>query len=102
MTKRVPTSRIEQIVGCARHRKVHWGRAVSAEQTVYILHSQACRDEQEDLRDCRFSRALDNGINPDDWSGVEDRPIALAVWGSQLIPMRSTEGRHIRLSAGDA
>jgi hypothetical protein len=87
----VPTEDIERIVGIARHRKVHYGRAVSAEETVYILHSRACLDSGIDLRDCRFSVALDEGINMEAWLDMQDVPVALGVWDGRLIPLRGTE-----------
>lgn len=50
MTDLVPADQIEQIVGARRHPLAHLGRAVSAEQTVYILHSQRCKgDGPEDI-----------------------------------------------------
>lgn len=76
MTKIVPADEIETIVGVQRHSTEHWGRAVSSEQTVYILHSQECRDSGIDLRECPYSLALDNGIDPFDWT--ED--VALRLW----------------------
>lgn len=88
MSDLVPSDQIEGKVGIARHRKVHFGRAVSAEQTVYILHSQQCLDSGIDLRECRFSTALDQGINLAQWEGREDRPVALGVWGDRLIPIK--------------
>lgn len=42
MTERVPADEIENIVGRKRSVKDHYARAVSAEQTVYILHSREC------------------------------------------------------------
>lgn len=62
MSDLVPADQIEQIVGARRHKLAHLGRAVSAEQTVYVLHSFACRDSGIDLRTCVYSRALDAGI----------------------------------------
>lgn len=75
MTDLVNPNEIEEIVGVKRDPLLHWGRAVSAEQTVYILHSQECVDSGIDLRDCAFSKALDKGINPNKW--VEDCPVVL-------------------------
>jgi hypothetical protein len=84
----VPSDRIEAIVGVSRHPSEHWGRAVSAEQTVYILHSAACRDSGIDLRDCDYSIALDNGINDlSDWIGREDTPVQLSICYGWLIPV---------------
>jgi hypothetical protein len=71
----VPAEDIERIVGVERHPTEHWGRAVSAEQRVYILHSQECLDSGRDLRECPYSLALDNGIDPFDWT--EDVPVSL-------------------------
>lgn len=92
MSDLVPTTDIERIVGVARHRRAHMGRAVSADQTVYILHSQECRDSGIDLRECRFSVALDNGIRACDWEDRQDIPVALGVWGNRLIPIMNMTG----------
>jgi len=91
MSDLVDASQIERLVGVKRHRQAHYGRAVSAEQTVYILHSQRCLDSGTDLRDCRFSVALDQGIRQNRWQGHEDVPIALGVWHDRLIPLVGTE-----------
>lgn len=91
MSDLVPAEDIERIVGVARHRKAHYGRAVSAENTVYILHSAECRDSGIDLRDCRFSQALDRGIRTYSWNGFEDVAVALAVWNERLVPLAGTE-----------
>ena len=71
----VPSDQIEDIVGADRHAAQHLGRAVSDEQVVYVLHSQRCKDSGIDLRDCPWSKALDVGIDLDDWRGYEDRPL---------------------------
>ena len=90
MSELVPTSDIEAIVGANRHPDVHIGRAVSAEQTVYILHPDDCREYFDDLRDCPFSKALDKGIDAERWEGFEDQPVRL--WVSmqtlRLVPER--------------
>ena len=89
MTDLVPTDEIEQIVGIERHAMRHYARAVSAEQTVYILHSHLCKDTYADLRDCPFSMALDNGIDEYDWSDLEDQPVRVTITRSQrLVPVR--------------
>lgn len=72
----------QQVVGVPRHDSSHYGKMVTAEQRVYILHSQACLDSGRDLRACPFSRALDHGIDEDMWEGWEDQPVLLAT----LIP----------------
>lgn len=83
MTDIADPAKIEAIVGVPRHATEHYGRAVSAEETVYILHSQECKDSIADLRDCAYSVALDRGIThwlP--WAGwrlVQDTPVRLAI-----------------------
>lgn len=88
MTEIVPSEDIEKIVGRRRAQRVHYGRAVSEEQRVYILHSHKCVDSGIDLRDCQFSVALDNGIDLTYWwLGSEDIPVVLAVRGPHLVPL---------------
>jgi len=88
----VPAADIERIVGAVRDERQHLGRAVSAELTVYVLHSQQCRELHEagarDVRECLFSLALDRGIDPADWAGMEDRPVVLRARGGRLVPAR--------------
>ena len=81
----VDADQIEEIVGVKRHNKNHRGRAVSAEQTVYILHSQECLDSGADLRDCMFSVVLDRGIRIKEW--VEDVPVTLRIRDGRLVPL---------------
>ncbi len=88
MSEKVPPDQIEQIVGTERHRTRHYARAVSAEQTVYILHSRECCDRYDDLRDCPWSLALDRGIDLDEWKGREDRAVLVRVRAGRLIPDR--------------
>ena len=87
MTNLVSPSSIEETVGVKRHRQAHYGRAVTSEQTVYILHSQRCLESGIDLRECRFSLALDSGIELQSWKGHEDRPVVLGVWRDRLMPL---------------
>lgn len=88
MSNLVPTEDIERIVGVERHETQHYARAVSDEQTVYILHSRECLDSGRDLRECPLSLALDNGIDPAEW--VEDQPVKVRVEGvyehTRLVP----------------
>jgi hypothetical protein len=90
MSDIVPAADIERIVGASRHHAAHYGRAVSTEQTVYILHSKDCLDSGIDLRECLFSVALDNGISMDRWAEFEDTPVELWVSTAdgRLVPMR--------------
>jgi len=87
MSNLVPADRIEAIVGAVRHPTDHIGRAVSAEETVYILHSQECRDSGVDLRECPYSLALDFGVDLSGW--VEDVPVRLAFVDDRLVPLEA-------------
>lgn len=100
MTDIVPAEDIERIVGVKRHALIHYGRAVSAEQRFYILHSKSCVDRLPDLRRCSFSRTLDNGIDPKDWDGHEDAAVRLGMKNptgrrsdERLIPFAGTAAR---------
>lgn len=84
MSDLVPTDQIESIVGARRHAWKHYARAVSAEQTVYILHSRTCLETGIDLRECEFSRALDRGIDPKRWR--EGVALVVEVVHGQLLP----------------
>lgn len=88
MSERVPADQIEQIVGVPRHSTRHYARAVSAGQTVYILHSQTCKEMTPDLRTCVYSTALDSGIDEYEWSDVEDRPVHVTIRAGRLVPVR--------------
>lgn len=86
MSRAIPTDMIEGIVGIRRDRVVHYARAITAEKTVYILHSQECLNSKIDLRDCQFSIAMDKGILLGDWSGLYDRTVAIGIWQGRLVP----------------
>ena len=73
-----------QIVGRDRHETEHYGRAVSAEERVYILHSRECFESGRDLRQCEFSIAMDLGIDLDRW--VEDQTVLLEIEDGLLVP----------------
>jgi len=74
MSEIVNPAEIETIVGVERQPFAHFGRASSDERMFYILHSQACLEIHEDLRNCYFSRALDNGIDEERWDGFGIAP----------------------------
>ena len=57
----------QEIVGAERDPYCHIARADSERQVVTILHSHACLNSYEDLRECPFSRSLDRGIVEADW-----------------------------------
>jgi hypothetical protein len=88
MVNRVDSDQIEEIVGHARHRRAHYGRAVSSEQQFYILHSSLCKEATNDRLDCEFSEALEDGIDMEVWGRLQDRPVLLAVYEGRLEPAR--------------
>lgn len=83
----VPAEDIETIVGQERHKVCHYGRAVSAEETLYILHSHDCKDSGTDLRECEYSIALDRGLIPLAWQGFEDEAVVLYIELGRLFPL---------------
>lgn len=86
MSERVPANEIERIVGKTRHSRIHYGRAVSSEQTIYILHSQNCLEENPDLRECDFSVAMDNGLDMNVWEKHQDSAVVLSIVNNRLWP----------------
>lgn len=89
----VDTDKIESIVGIQRDEHRHWGRAVSSEQSVYILHSKSCVDSGKDLRYCYYSKALAEGINTNKWAGALDRPVKLGVEEGRIVPVDLWSGK---------
>lgn len=77
-------------MGVRRHATAHVGRAVSAKQRVYVLHSAECLTSGRDLRECEYSVALDRGIaDPWPWSRwrrVPDRPVRLHIVDGWIMP----------------
>lgn len=100
MTKPVPATEIESIVGRQRHESDHYARADSENQTVFILHSRECLQAFDDLRECPFSIALDRGIYHYvpwwGWRRVQDRPVRVQIFREWLVPdlmaVREAEG----------
>jgi hypothetical protein len=86
MSDIVPTDEVEDIVGAERHEWTHLGRAVSEQQRVYVLHSKGCIDTGIDLRDCAYSKALDEGIELGEWEDWEDQPVWLWISDGRLLP----------------
>ncbi len=79
MTDLVDASEIEALVGAPRHDTLHLGRLDTARAAVFILHSAECLGTVDDLRHCRFSTALDEGVDELLWRGWKNRPVVLAV-----------------------
>lgn len=90
MSQLVDPSQIETIVGVQRDELKHYARAVSAEQTVYILHSYECLTSGVDLRECSFSLALDQGIETGRW--VEDVAVHVVIDNGRLVPAGAVTG----------
>lgn len=99
MTALVAPARIERIVGARRHEHLHLARAVSAEQVVYILHPYDCVANNFDLRFCRWSQALDEGIDMRRWRTRQDRAVIVTVAYGQLRPAPILAGYGIDLIA---
>ena len=87
MTEPVAPEDIEEIVGTVRNPYIHYGRAVSADDTIYILHSTQCLDSGVDLTECPFNVALGHGIWWKDWAGYEDQLVVLTVIAGRLVPI---------------
>ena len=87
----VSKDRIETIVGTTRSKTKHYARAVSAAETVYLLHSKECVDAGTE-QTCEFSQALEkNGISLIEWRGFEDRPVEVLAVGSWLTPKEAVK-----------
>ena len=80
-----PTT-IETTVGARRSETEHVARADTATQRVTILHSAQCVASTPDLRDCAFSKALDEGIDYRHWRPFTDRPVRVYLAGRMLVP----------------
>lgn len=88
MTQLVDPEKIESIVGVKRHARAHFGRMSHTDRILYILHSKLCLEDNEDLRQCKFSLALDRGLDPKKWEGFENLTIPLQVIDDKLVPAR--------------
>lgn len=86
MSDLVDPTQIETIVGAPRHPTQHIARMV--EGTVYILHSQRCKDSGIDLRECPWSRSMDAGVIASEWG---DRPHFVAPMSKALLPLNRTK-----------
>ena len=90
MSEIVDPEEIERVVGVRRHATLHFGRAVSGEQRVFVLHSEECVASTADLRKCEYSVALDRGIEALYpwlfWSTRQDQPLPLTIEKGWLVP----------------
>lgn len=106
MSELVDPSEIESIVGAARHETDHYARAVPAMKRVYILHSRQCVDTNEDLRQCRFSIALDKGIDHPvprgSWMHLQDRAVKVEILQGFMVPELKAVREAVRESKDQA
>jgi hypothetical protein len=83
MTQLESTATIEATVGVRRHPTRHIARVVTAEDRVYILHSDRCLNSRAnsttDLRDCMYSKALDRGLIASHWQDDLDRAVVVII-----------------------
>lgn len=79
MSEVLDSETVEEIVGASRREAEHVGRAVSAEERMYVLHSARCLATGHDVRACAFSAALDRGIDAALWSEHMDVPVVLGI-----------------------
>ena len=87
MTDLIKPDEIEILVGTRRHPIWHIGKVDTARQQVYIMHSYQRRHSGIDLRVCTFSLALDQGLQDEDWEGMQDVPVVLALGPTlRLVP----------------
>lgn len=86
MTIQIPAEVALDVVGVDRHPIEHWGKAVSAERLLYILHSESCVEARDDLTECIYSKALDNGIDLERWQGHFDKAALLVIEDWRLVP----------------
>ena len=79
---------VQAAVGAERREGEHLGRVVSAEERVYVLHSERCIESGIDVRKCAFSAALDRGLDEHVWRNHTDTPVVLAIGGAlgDLVP----------------
>lgn len=84
----VDPEQIEGLVGAKRLDMHHIARAASEKQIVFILHSQACLDSRgrDGLVDCRYSKALDRGIDMEVWEDWQDKAVLVLVKAGRLVP----------------
>ncbi|MCJ1709266.1 hypothetical protein [Microbacterium sp. VKM Ac-2923] len=70
---------VEAVVGTERREDEHVGRAVTAEERMYVLHSRRCIESGIDVRACAFSASLDRGIDLNVWRDHMDAPVVLGI-----------------------
>jgi len=95
MSNLVNSKEIEEIIGAPRNRKAHFGKLITAEDKIYIMHSYECVFKNEDLRQCEFSKAMDHSTPEKLWNKFEDKTVLLGVMSGSLVPLLelNEEGR---------
>lgn len=101
MVEQISAEQATNKVGVDRHNKVHLGRASSADQKVYILHSGECLIETGgNLLSCEYSQALEWGIDSSKWE--EDIPTVLGIFNGRLYQREKVcQGCNIVLFKAD-
>ena len=96
MSDKVDPMTIEAFVGVKRHATEHWGKAYSATDRMYVLHSEECRAAYDDLRECPYSLALDKAAAEGAMEGwvTFDEPTRLAIRNGYLVEDLTEEQRH--------
>jgi hypothetical protein len=88
VTTLVDPSEIERIVGRKRSNLLHYARLISEDGMFYIMHSLQCVEFEKDLRECPYSLALDEGVDPEVWRGWIDKPAVLIdIQDGRLVPV---------------
>ena len=86
VTNLVDPSDIEIIVGAKRDETFHIGWFNSPGGIFYILHSQQCVSSEPDLRDCEYSKSLDeHWVDVLEWT--EGVPRFIKLGDGQIEPM---------------
>lgn len=92
MTIDVEWGELTRVLGIdKRHPTIHFARADSASQYVYIMHSVHCLETVEDFWGCEYAAALRRGILKEApwsvWEGCLDRTVAIEVRDGWLYPL---------------
>lgn len=89
MSGKVSAERIAEVFGIERFPFEHAVRVLHSERMVYVLHSQHCVETHPDLRECRYSKAMDEGINEDLWAPFMEKIVIATVdpFSGELSPV---------------
>lgn len=67
---------IETKIGVSRHQRLHIALVSPDEMMVYLSHPEECeaRLNSRSLTECRYSYAMDMGIQPELWTHAMNSP----------------------------